>query len=166
MSQAGASGARGREAVAIVTATLQHYADRGVFRDFRAERAPRGRVRYTFSWLTRVPMSVVLDPSRGVLSFQRVFQGIEPRSPITAALKALVHGRSDRRLPSHKRLDSRRARVVCVRRQGALNLTFTVRGRHHEYTVRHALNLINDLFVLLRQTYPDYLIENFGVSAE
>jgi hypothetical protein len=90
-------GARGREAAAVVTATLQHYADRGVFRGFRAERVPRGRVRYTFSWLTRVPMSVVFDPTRSVLAFQAVFQGLEPRSPITADLKAMVDGRSDRR---------------------------------------------------------------------
>jgi hypothetical protein len=56
--------------------------------------------------------------------------------------------------------------VACARRKGALSLTLAIRGRHHEYAVRNALNLVNELFLLLRQTYPDYLIEHFGASAE
>ena len=73
MTQARPTGARGREAVDVVTSTLQGYADRGVFRGFRSERVSGGRVRYTFGWLTRVPMTVVFDPARSVLAFPAVF---------------------------------------------------------------------------------------------
>ena len=166
MTQSRATSARGREAAAVITATLQQYADRGVFRGFRAEQGRGGRVRYTFSWLTRVPMSVVFDPARNVLSFPAAFHGIEPRSPIVGDLKAMIEGRSDRRLPAHKRLDLRKARVACSRRKDTVSLALTIKGTHHEYAVRNALNLVNELFLLLHQTYPEYLIDHFGASPE
>ena len=56
--------------------------------------------------------------------------------------------------------------MACARRKGALSLTLTVRARHHEYAVRSALALVNDLFLLLHQSYPEYLIERFGASTE
>ena len=41
-----------------------------------------------------------------------------------------------------------------------------MRGRHHQYAVKAALNLINDLFLLLHEAYPEYLVEHFGLSTE
>jgi hypothetical protein len=69
-------------------------------------------------------------------------------------------------VPAHKRFDGRRARVECTVRGGTLGLTVTVRGASHEYAVRRTLSLINDLFVLLHETYPDYLVTHFGISSE
>jgi len=47
-----------------------------------------------------------------------------------------------------------------------MTLSLQVRGRHHEYAVQRGLNLINQLFLLLQASYPEYLIEQFGFSAE
>ena len=63
------------------TAALQAYADRGVFRGFRATPAPRGRVEYQFLWLTRKPMRAVFDSRRRVLTFPRCFPASTPRRP-------------------------------------------------------------------------------------
>ena len=41
-----------------------------------------------------------------------------------------------------------------------------VRGANHEYGVRTALNLINEMFVMLQEQYPEYLIEHYGMSTE
>ena len=60
-----------------VTAALQSYADRGVFRGFRATPAPRGRVEYQFLWLTRKPMSAVFDSRRRRLVFPSLFPGLD-----------------------------------------------------------------------------------------
>ena len=51
-------------------------------------------------------------------------------------------------------------------RRGDFGLTVEIRGRNHEYAVKHALNVINELFVTLHEHRPEYLIERFGISAE
>ena len=85
---------------------------------------------------------------------------------MVAALRMLVEGRGRRELPAHRRLDSRRARAACAVRDGDLSLTLRVRGPHYEYAVRRALNLVNEMFLLLHETYPDYLVEHFGLSTD
>jgi hypothetical protein len=142
---------------------LQSYADRGVFRGFRA--APsNGRIEYAFVWLTRKPMSAVFDPRTSTLKFPALFPGIDKTS--AADLKAAIAARGGRDQPAHKRLDARRARITGAIRRGDFGLTIAIRGRNHEYAVRQALNVINEMFVTLHEHRPEYLIERFGISAE
>ena len=42
----------------------------------------------------------------------------------------------------------------------------SVKDANHAYATRRALNLIHELFLLIRETYPQYLVEQFGVSDE
>jgi hypothetical protein len=42
----------------------------------------------------------------------------------------------------------------------------TIRGANHEDAVRKLLNTVNELFLLLHERYPDYLVAQFGLSAE
>jgi hypothetical protein len=51
-------------------------------------------------------------------------------------------------------------------RRGDWSLTVTVRGRNHEYAVQRALNLINELFLFLHESHPEYLVRHFGLSPE
>ncbi len=160
-----------------VTRTLQSYADRGVFRGFHVD-APRQTPRraagsdrdrhtsYRFSWLMRPPMRVTFDEPRNVIAFKRLFPALTLRDDIGRALAARVRERQERGMPAHLRIDGRRARVTLTGRRGALTLAVHVRGAQHEYAVRSALNLVNALFLLLQETFPDYLIEHFGMSAE
>lgn len=147
-----------------ITAALQAYADRGVFRGFRATPAPGGRVEYQFLWLTRKPMSATFDARRRMLSFASLFPGIE--SVTAAELRLMVAGRSTRDQLAHKRLDARRARFTSAVRQGDFSLSVEVRGRNHAYAVQKALNLVNELFLALQERHPEYLIERFGLSTE
>jgi len=147
-----------------ISAALQAYADRGVFRGFRATPAPRGRVEYQFLWLTRKPMSATFDARRRVLSFTTLFPGIEPAT--AAQLRSLVASRTTRDQPSHKRLDARRARLASAVRKGDFSLSIEIRGNNHNYAVQRALNLVNELFLELQERHPDYLIERFGFSTE
>jgi hypothetical protein len=149
-----------------VTAALRHYADRGVFRGFRAVASPRRRVDYQFQWLTRQPMRATFDAARGVLSFPALFPHAAQSPGLVAELRSLIDARATRAVPAHKRVDARRARIAATVRQGALSLSVQVRGSNHEYAVKHVLGVINELFVALHQGYPDYLIEHFGISAE
>jgi len=147
-----------------VTTALQAYADRGVFRGFRAAPASRGRVEYEFLWLTRTPTRAVFDQSRSVLAFPSLFPGIDKTT--AAELTGLVTSRTRKDLPDHKRVDARRARLTATMRKGDFSLSVEIRGRNHDYAVKKALNLINEMFVELHERHPAYLVERFGISTE
>ena len=151
--------------VAAVTAAVQHYADRGVFRGFSVTQE-RGRRIFRFLWLTRQAMTLTYDPPTAVLSFAKLFPGVDPTSALLGELKTIVRERTTRAVPEHKRIDGRRVRLSVTVRQGAASLNLGVRGKHHAYAVQRALNLVNDLFLALHASYPDYLIDQFGVSSE
>jgi hypothetical protein len=150
--------------LSAVTAALQSYADRGVFRGFRATPGPGGRVDYQFVWLTRKPMSATFDPRTRSLKFPALFPGIDKTS--ASDLKALIAARGLRDQPAHKRIDARRARLTGSVRRGDFGLSIVIRGRNDEYAVKQALNVINELFVSLHERDPEYLAAQFHVSTE
>ena len=163
-SKAAASGGNGH--ASAVTTVLRAYADRGVFRGFTATPLARGRTTYEFHWLLRPPMRAVFDDRAGTLTFPAIVPGVDRSSPIVAGLDALVAARTARALPVHKRLDARRARVSARVQRGDWFLVVAIRGANHAYAVQRALNLINELFLFLHESHPEYLIERFGLSAE
>jgi hypothetical protein len=147
-----------------VTAALQAYADRGVFRGFRSTAIARGRIEYQFLWLTRKPMAAVFDPAAKRLTFPSVLPQIDRQA--AARVKAVVDQRSTKHQPEHKRVDARRGRISGAVRKGDFSISVEIRGSNHEYIVSRALNVINELFVTLHEHHPDYLVERFGISAE
>lgn len=155
-----------REPADIVTATLRRYADRGVFRGFSIAPDSRGRQAYRFTWLTRQPTSLAFNPRTGGLRFSSLLPAVHSRPGMAADLRTLVAGVASRERPAHKRLDRRRATASSSLRGGDWSLRVAIRGANHEYATRAALNLVNELFLLLHERYPDYLIEQFGLSAE
>lgn len=151
-----------------VTAALQQYADRGVFRGFSASKRTGGRYEYTFRWLMQRPFTLVYDPTRRLLSFKELFPDVGARSPIATALREVVADRSTRRVPAHKRLDGRRVQARCAVQRNRFSLTMAAHGgtANDSYAVRQMLNLVNELFLVLHEQYPDYLIAHFGLSSE
>jgi hypothetical protein len=111
-------------------------------------------------------MRAVYEPRRGVLVFPSLFPAVNGNGALVRRLDAVLGSRTARALPAHKRIDGRRVRISCDVRHGDWSLTVTVRGANHEYGVRGALNLINELFLAVHETHPDYLIAQFGLSAE
>lgn len=158
--------ARRRRAADDVKTSLCRYVDRGIFRSFRARRGRGGRDEYAFVWLWPYPMTMTFDPTKRVLTFPGLFPGVPARSPLEGDLKAHVDERSSRWVPAHKRLSPRVGHVVCQRRSGGLSLKVTVKTAETDRAVRNALNLVNELFLLLQAAYPEYLIEHFGASVE
>ena len=136
-----------------------------MFRGFRAVPGPRGRVDYVFLWLLRRPMTATFDPRRRVLVFPALFPAVNTPA-MAVELRDLVTQRATKDEPAHKRIDGRRARITCALRKGTWSLTVTIRGANHDYAVRGALNLINELFLALQTSYPEYLVEHFGASTE
>lgn len=125
---------------------------------------PGDRVEFTFAWLTRKPMRATFDSRRHMLAFPDLFPDLDTAS--AASLKSIVASRTDRNQPAHKRVDARRARVAGSVRKGGFSLTVTIRGANERYAVTKALNLVNELFLALHESRPEYLAEHFGISTE
>jgi hypothetical protein len=159
----GKSGARGANGVAQA---LQGYADRGVFRGFSLRTGPGGRQDFSFTWLTPRTMTLTFEPSTGVMLFKQLLPGVGLYPALVSELKAIVSEHGGRAVPAHRRIDARRMRADCSVRDGHLTLRLKVRGRQHEYAVQRGLNLVNQLFLLLHASYPEYLVDHFGLSSE
>lgn len=146
-----------------VTEALQSYADRGVFRGFRAT-AARGRITYEFKWLTKKPVRAEFIVRTNTIRFPDLLPSMTKAR--AAAMMAVIAERKGRGVADHKRLDGRRIRVEGRLRNGMFSLSAVVRGDNHAYAIRTALNVINEMFVTLQEHHPEYLIEQFGYSAE
>jgi hypothetical protein len=152
-----------------VRATLQAYADRGVFRDFSERQLRGGKQEFRFTWLTREPMVLIHDPATATLTFKELLPDVARASllpQLLADVQGLVGSLTSRARPTHRRVDARRLRVECAYRRHALSIVVRVKGRHHAYAVQRGVNIVNEVFTLLHSAYPDYLWNAFGLSAE
>jgi hypothetical protein len=147
-----------------VTQALQAYADRGVFRGFRATPVGRGKVEYQFLWLTKRPMTATFAAATKRLSFPSLLPQLDRIA--TAEMKAVIASRTARHQPGHKRVDARRARISGTVLKADFSLMVEIRGQNEEYAVSKALNAINEMFVTLHERHPEYLVERFGISTE
>lgn len=145
---------------------LQTYADRGVFRGFSATDGPRGLRHYRFVWLTRRSMTVTLAPQRRLLTFVRLFPDVARAPGVAPALQQALAGASRGTSPAHRRLDPRRGTMTCRRDGKDLSLRLTIAPGTGVHAVKAALGIVNDLFQVLHECYPDYLAAHFGVSDE
>lgn len=137
-----------------------------MFRGFQATPAPRGVVDYAFVWLGPQLMQARCTMGGRRLTFPSLFPDVPAGSPLAADLSAIVAARAGRAVPPHKRLDARRVAATTTTRGGAWSLAIAIRGRQQAYAVRAGLGLVNDLWLLLGERYPDYLTEHFGMPAE
>jgi hypothetical protein len=109
-------------------------------------------------------MDAVFDQRANTLTFPALLPAL---GTIAAAdMAAVVRSLTTRGTPAHQRLDGRRATITGASRKGAFTLSVRIRGANHEYAVKAAMNLINQIFVTLQERHPEYLIERFGMSAE
>lgn len=141
---------------------LQTYADRGVFRGFNEV----GEGRFRFVWLVRHQMELSVDTGRHVLRFKQLLPGVPASSAMYEDLKSFIRERHDRNLPAHRRIDPKRADVSCFNRGGFVSLSLKVKNNQYAYGVNRIVNLVHELFLHLRDTHPEYLMEHFDVPQE
>ena len=58
------------------------------------------------------------------------------------------------------------AALGCALTWAGASVIFARVLRDHDGVDSHALNLINELFLALHTSYPEYLVEHFGMSTE
>jgi len=148
--------------LSVVRENLQAYADRGVFRGFSEIRNGH----FSFVWLIRHQMELSVDTAKGVLRFKQLLPNVPAKSALYAELKSFIQQRHDRELPEHRRIDRKRAEVSCANRGGFVSVSLKVKNNQYAYGVNRIVNLAHELFLQLREAYPEYLVENFDVPQE
>lgn len=146
----------------IVRENLQAYADRGVFRGFSEIKSGH----FKFVWVVGHQMELVVDTTKHTLRFKQLLPVVPSNSSLYAEVKQFIQERHDRQLPEHRRIDRRRAEVSCSNRGGLVSISLKVKNNQYAYGVNRIVNLVHELFVLLRDRHPDYLVENFDVPQE
>jgi hypothetical protein len=154
------------QSLTVVRERLQAYADRGVFRGF-SEQAPRaGRHRFRFSWLGAKPMSLDYTSATGTFLFRHLLPGIPARSSLAADVETFVTGRASPRLPAHRRVERRRARLRCLPSRGAVSVELVATRNHHDYGVNRIVNLAHEIFLYLHTYQPEYMWKHFDAPEE
>lgn len=146
----------------IVREALQSYADRGVFRGFHES----GKGQFSFTWFYQHPMQLTVNLAQHRLKFEHLLPEIPTNAPLYAELKRFVLERHDGALPEHRRIERQRALATCANRRGQVALTLKVKHNDYAYGINKLVNLVHELFVHLRATHPEYLVENFDVPQE
>jgi hypothetical protein len=148
--------------LSVIRKNLQTYADRGVFRGFSEVKSGH----FEFVWLIRHQMSLSVDTVKHVLRFKHLLPGIPVDSALYAELKSFVKDRQAASLPSHRRVDRRRAEVSCSNRHGLVSVSLRVKNNQYAYGVNKIVNLVHEIFLYMRDAHPEYLSENFDVPQE
>jgi hypothetical protein len=156
----------GADGASQLTAALQAYADRGVFRGLRIETGRGERSDYFFTWLTRTPMQLRYEGSKRELRFVNLLPRVSAYPGLAEDLRDLVLEHQSSAVPEHRRIDGRRVKLATAVRAGHFSVTLRLRGAQEAYAVQRGVNLVNQLFLLLQANYPEYLIQCFGFSAE
>ncbi len=141
---------------------LQSYADRGVFRGFSEVRNGH----FKFAWSFHQQMELSVDTSKGALRFKQLLPNVPSQSALYAELKSFIEQRHNKELPEHRRIDRKRAEVSCTNRGGSVSVLLKVKNNQYAYGVNRIVNLAHELFLRLREAYPEYLVENFDVPQE
>jgi hypothetical protein len=154
------------DSLRIVREQLQAYADRGVFRGFSEVKSSGKAAAFKFIWLVGHEMELDVDVRKHVLRFKHLLPAMPAHSPLYAELKDFLRMRHDEQLPDHRRIDSRRAEARPLNRRGLVSISLRVKKNHYAYGVNRIVNLIHELFVHMRDAWPDYLVEHFDVAEE
>jgi hypothetical protein len=143
-----------RTPLSVVHRTLHDYAQRGVFGAFHQD-GPQFR----FTWLWNQPFQLQFDARRHTLIFPALF----PKAgPIETELRRFIRDCCSKERVEHRRIDLKRLKVTCVRRQGAISLACQVQDSDYEYGVKKAINLVSEIFLTFLNTeHHEYLVEHF-----
>jgi hypothetical protein len=154
------------KSIDVVRSGLRDYANRGVFRGLDEKKSQNGSYAFTFWWLGGHPLEFSLDTAKSALIFKQILPNVPSKSPLYSELRRFLETRTDVDLPDHRRIDPRRAEVLCVNRSGKVSIGLKVKKNQYAYALNRLLNLVHELFVQLNDLHPDYMCENFDVPQE
>jgi hypothetical protein len=147
-------------------AVLQDYAERGVFKHYRAVTGRNEVAHFDFEWLYGQPFSLSCDAKHRRLTLSDLLPGVKADSMMYRELREFLKGRAQADVPEHRRVDPARATVTPRLREGVMSLELTLAGEDYEYGTRKLVNLAHELFLFLSEYWADYMWENFELNME
>ena len=150
----------------VVGKALRSYADRGVFRGFDETNTRNGKSGFRFIWLGSRVLNFSIDPQKCELKFSNLLPNMPSNSRPYSDLKCFLRSRSDRRIPRHRRVEAGRAEVTWTNHRGNVSIGLRVMNNQYAYGLNKLVNLVHEVFVMLNDSYADYMTENFDAPQE
>jgi hypothetical protein len=163
-----ATGAKKQTPAAIVTAVLEGYAEKAVFRGFSAHPKRDGNVTYTMVWHYDRPFELLLDVRNKTLTFPAMLPGLPARSVMYRELQAFLKSRQSDEVPEHRRVNRAKARIALANRRGAVSLALTVGDGDFYYAARKIVQIAHEIFLifLVDGPYYEYMVEQLGLDPD
>ena len=151
-----------------MTAILEDYAARGVFRGFSAGPAKDGRALFRMVWHHDRQFELVLDTREKTLRFPALLPAVAANSTMRRDLQNFIESRQSEEVPEHRRVDAARARLRIGNRRGDLSLTVRVNDGDFEYGVRKLIHTVHEIFLtfLVEGPYYEYMVEHLGLEED
>lgn len=151
-----------------VTALLENYAGRGVFRGFAKGPVTNGTARFKLLWHRDRYFDLILDVPKAELRFAVVLPDVPPDSSMYAEFKQFIASRRADDLPPHRRIDPAKARARCANRKGSVSLTLQILNGDFDYATRKLIHLVHEVYLafLIDGPYLDYMVEAFHLDPD
>jgi hypothetical protein len=109
---------------------------------------------------------LIFDPGKRSLRFPVVLPKV-PR-PMYEAFKNFIASRQSTETLAHRRIDPKKVRISCSRKNGNISLLFISKDNDLEYTTQKLINLMHEVFMdFLRDgLYYEYTIETFDLDRD
>lgn len=142
---------------------LQAYADRGVFRDFRAD---PGAGDFGFVWIGHTPMRLQWKRASGTVMFRDLLPNMPARGAMYRELRDFLKSRTAADLPDHRRVDPAQFELLCQNRGGQVSMGLKLLGGAEEDAANKLLLVVHEVFLMMNDRWLDYMHEEFGASLE
>jgi hypothetical protein len=163
-----ATGVKRQTPVDIVTAILEGYAEKAVFRGFSAHPQRGGKATYRMVWHYDRPFEMALDVPAKTLQFSAVLPGVPVRSAMYRELRAFLKSRQAPETLEHRRVNPAKARVTLSNQRGAVSLKITVKDGDFDYATRKIIHTVHEIFMvfLVDGPYYEYMVEQLGLDPD
>jgi hypothetical protein len=154
--------------VDIVTAVLEGYAEKAVFRGFSAHPLRGGKATYRMVWHHDRPFELLLDVRSKTLRFPAVLPGVPARSAMYRELQAFLKARQTDELPEHRRVNPAKALLTLTNQRGVVALKLTLKDGDFDYATRKIIHTVHEIFMifLVDGPYFEYMVEQLGLDPD
>ena len=153
-----------------VAAVLQSFAERAVFRGFSQGGTRGPRTTFKMLWHRDRNFELVVDSTRGTLTFPCVLPEVPARSSMDREFREWVAGRQSDELPEHRRIDSRKCSLACTSKKGEMGVVLTLAGAEPDwdYGTRKLIALVHEVYLTFLNDgrYYTYLIDTFDLDPD
>ena len=151
-------------ALAVVKATLDGYANRGIFHAIDGGRVAGKATHFNFVWHRGRAIQCVFAPP--ILTLRDFLPAVEARSDLRKAIRDLIRERCKPAQPAHRAIDLRRAAVRTSSRGARMSISLESLDADYVYATQKLIFLAHEIWLLLQSDWAEYMWENLGAPVE